>query len=237
MSVERLVFINARGLYEQLKLKRQFSNWITEKIKAYNLELNEDYMELLTPLKSTLFNNFNTTGRPKTEYILTQEAADLIAKGKLNINIGMSDGFKRHKIQNLLKNWLHMDKEISDIKGEIDDLQNEIPSISLPDGIEYKEGLKSGKIADETFEKAGKIEMLSQRLDLLIERYQELKEDYMKLQKAIFKLDYQERLLIEYRYYNDWQWYIIAKELNIAETNCKRYVGEIIDKLVLNFEW
>lgn len=61
---ERL--INARELHKALGSKRQFANWIHERIKKYKFEENEDFLTIL--LKSE-------GGRPKKEYILRIDVA------------------------------------------------------------------------------------------------------------------------------------------------------------------
>ena len=61
---ERL--INARELHDALKSKRDFSNWINDRIKKYHFEENEDFLTIL--LKSN-------GGRPKREYILRIDVA------------------------------------------------------------------------------------------------------------------------------------------------------------------
>ena len=61
---ERL--INARDLHEALQSKRQFANWIDERIKKYKFEEKNDFLTIL--LKSE-------GGRPKKEYILRLDVA------------------------------------------------------------------------------------------------------------------------------------------------------------------
>ena len=58
--------INARELHERLGSKRQFANWIEERIKKYKFEEHEDFLTIL--LKSD-------GGRPKKEYILKLDVA------------------------------------------------------------------------------------------------------------------------------------------------------------------
>ncbi len=58
--------INARELHEALKSKRDFSNWINDRIKKYHFEENQDFSTIL--LKSS-------GGRPKKEYILRIDVA------------------------------------------------------------------------------------------------------------------------------------------------------------------
>ena len=64
---ERL--INARELHDALESKRDFSNWINDRIKKYCFEENEDFSTIL--LKSS-------GGRPKKEYILKLDVAKRI---------------------------------------------------------------------------------------------------------------------------------------------------------------
>ena len=61
---ERL--INARDLHKALQSKRQFANWIDERIKKYKFEEKNDFLTIL--LKSE-------GGRPKKEYILRLDVA------------------------------------------------------------------------------------------------------------------------------------------------------------------
>ena len=65
---ERL--INARELHKALKSKRDFSNWISDRIKKYNFIKDEDFSTILLE---------STGGRPKKEYILKLDVAKEIA--------------------------------------------------------------------------------------------------------------------------------------------------------------
>ena len=58
--------INARELHAKLGSKRQFANWIEERVKKYKFEENEDFLTIL--LKSE-------GGRPKKDYILKLDVA------------------------------------------------------------------------------------------------------------------------------------------------------------------
>lgn len=62
--------VDARELHEKLKSKRDFSNWITDRIEKYDFIENIDFTTIL--LKST-------GGRPRVEYVLTLDAAKEIA--------------------------------------------------------------------------------------------------------------------------------------------------------------
>lgn len=67
-SKEKLV--NARELHQALKSKRDFSNWISDRIKKYNFIKDEDFSTILLE---------STGGRPKREYILKLDIAKEIA--------------------------------------------------------------------------------------------------------------------------------------------------------------
>lgn len=61
--------VSARDLHEFLESKRDFSNWIKDRIEKYDLVENLDYV---------VFNNFGENpkgGRPLTEYALSVDAA------------------------------------------------------------------------------------------------------------------------------------------------------------------
>ena len=62
--------VNARELHEALNSKRDFSNWITDRIKKYNFIEDEDFSTILLE---------STGGRPKKEYILRLDVAKEIA--------------------------------------------------------------------------------------------------------------------------------------------------------------
>ena len=62
--------VDARELHEKLESKRDFSNWITDRIQKYDFVENIDFTTIL--LKST-------GGRPRTEYALTLDTAKEIA--------------------------------------------------------------------------------------------------------------------------------------------------------------
>lgn len=61
--------VNARELHDFLESKRDFSNWIKDRIEKYGLVENEDYV---------VFANFGENskgGRPQIEYALSVDAA------------------------------------------------------------------------------------------------------------------------------------------------------------------
>ena len=62
--------VDARELHEKLESKRDFSNWITDRIQKYDFVENIDFTTIL--LKST-------GGRPRIEYALTLDTAKEIA--------------------------------------------------------------------------------------------------------------------------------------------------------------
>ena len=62
--------VDARELHEKLESKRDFSNWITDRLTKYDFVENIDFTTIL--LKST-------GGRPRTEYALTLDTAKEIA--------------------------------------------------------------------------------------------------------------------------------------------------------------
>ena len=67
-SKEKL--INARQLHKELGSKRDFSNWITDRINKYGFIENEDFSTILLE---------STGGRPRKEYILKLDVAKEIA--------------------------------------------------------------------------------------------------------------------------------------------------------------
>lgn len=62
--------INARELHKALKSKRDFSNWISDRIKKYDFKENEDFSTILLE---------STGGRPRKEYILKLDVAKEIS--------------------------------------------------------------------------------------------------------------------------------------------------------------
>lgn len=62
--------VDARELHEKLESKRDFSNWITDRIEKYDFVENIDFTTIL--LKST-------GGRPRVEYAITLDTAKEIA--------------------------------------------------------------------------------------------------------------------------------------------------------------
>ena len=66
--------VNARDLHAFLESKRDFSNWIKDRIKAYDFIENQDYQ---------FFNNFGENpknDRPANEYKLTVTRLSEMAK-------------------------------------------------------------------------------------------------------------------------------------------------------------
>lgn len=66
-SGEKLV--NARELHENLFISTRFNDWITRHINNYGFLENEDFYSFLS----------KTSGRPRTEYLLTMDTAKEIA--------------------------------------------------------------------------------------------------------------------------------------------------------------
>lgn len=62
--------VNAREMHEFLESKRQYANWIQDKLESYGFEEGHDF---LTDLLKT------SNGRPKKEYYLTLDTAKEIA--------------------------------------------------------------------------------------------------------------------------------------------------------------
>lgn len=65
--------VNARELHAFLQSKRQFANWIQDRIEKYGFSQDKDYV---------VFNSFvknSQGGRPTTEYLLTMDTAKEIA--------------------------------------------------------------------------------------------------------------------------------------------------------------
>lgn len=62
--------VDARELHEKLESKRDFSNWITDRIQKYDFVENIDF---------TTISSKSTGGRPRTEYALTLDTAKEIA--------------------------------------------------------------------------------------------------------------------------------------------------------------
>ena len=62
--------VNARELHHALESKRDFSNWISDRIEKYEFLENEDFSTIL--LKSS-------GGRPKKEYMLKIDVAKELA--------------------------------------------------------------------------------------------------------------------------------------------------------------
>lgn len=234
MSTKKQVFVSAREIYDEFGLKKPFCTWMNAKIKSLDLEENCDYVVFFT--QGNKINLLPKKGRPQKEYLISKRVVHLISKGDMELNVSLRTGIKKERVLQLLKKWAFIEEDMTDIDKQIKELQDELSSIPEPDGIEYREGLKSTKIVDETFQKVSKIEHLSKNLDILIKKYQAIESDHLKIQELILKLDYQERILIEYRYLKLWQWFNIAKELKISEINCKRYHNEIIEKLTVLYE-
>lgn len=66
--------INARDLHSQLGVKKDFSNWIKDKIKNYGFEENIDY-KMCSPKKASGLNG----GQNKIDYLLTLSTAKELA--------------------------------------------------------------------------------------------------------------------------------------------------------------
>ena len=62
--------INARELHEFLESKRQFANWIQDRIEKYGFIDGEDFLTVLLESQG---------GRPRTEYLLKMDVAKEIA--------------------------------------------------------------------------------------------------------------------------------------------------------------
>ncbi|WP_052465118.1 antA/AntB antirepressor family protein [Geoalkalibacter subterraneus] len=95
--------IDARTLYETLKIKKSFSIWIRSNFKKINLEKGRDYREIeVLDLKVQ-----NFVGRPRTDYLLSLDAAKHIAmmsKGRVahTVRQYFIDIEKRYRIESAL---------------------------------------------------------------------------------------------------------------------------------------
>ena len=67
--------ISARQLHEKLEVKGDFSSWIKYQIESLDLEENVDYIVFLNNGE-----NLAQDGRPKTEYVLTLDTANLASR-------------------------------------------------------------------------------------------------------------------------------------------------------------
>jgi len=65
--------VNARELHEFISSAQEFANWIKNRIEKYGFIENEDYLIILSNRSD------GKAGKPKSEYILTMEAAKEIA--------------------------------------------------------------------------------------------------------------------------------------------------------------
>lgn len=70
MNGDRITAVNARDLWKFLESKRQFANWIKERIENYGFVEGKDFLTNL--LKSDF-------GRPTTEYIVSLDMAKELA--------------------------------------------------------------------------------------------------------------------------------------------------------------
>ena len=57
--------INARDLYEALDVRRDFSNWIKDRIEKYGFEEGKSYLPILANRSGRL------SGKPRQDYLLT----------------------------------------------------------------------------------------------------------------------------------------------------------------------
>lgn len=64
--------VDARTLHQKLNSKRDFSNWITDKIQDYGFQQHKDYSIIL-------LNNTGQRGKPRIDYHLTLDTAKEIA--------------------------------------------------------------------------------------------------------------------------------------------------------------
>lgn len=63
------IYISARELWEKLESKRQFGNWIKDRIEKCGYTEGEDYLTIL------LNRSDGKPGKPRTDYLLTTLAA------------------------------------------------------------------------------------------------------------------------------------------------------------------
>lgn len=87
--------VSARDLHTALEVKKDFSDWIKQKLKVHRLTANVDF-ELIAGQKGVYpQKGENLGGRPTTEYLLTLDAAKIIGLGTNNAK---GDQLKRYFI-------------------------------------------------------------------------------------------------------------------------------------------
>ena len=142
---ERL--INARELHEALESRRDFSNWINDRIKKYKFEEDEDFSTIL--LKSN-------GGRPKKEYILKLDVAKELCMIENN-EIG----------RKIRKYFIEIEKRYRQI---VESPQNifDVMRLALNQIEENEKKLKL--IENQTKENSSEIENIKNKIDVIIQK-------------------------------------------------------------------
>lgn len=127
-DAQQRTVVNARELHAFLESKRQFANWIQDRIEKYGFTDGEDYTSF-----NEIVKRENGGGTTRTEYLLTMDTAKeiamvennekgrqvrryfiecekrLFAKAKFEHQGNMEDGYwpKRHEVARLLLNMAY----------------------------------------------------------------------------------------------------------------------------------
>lgn len=123
--------VNARELHEFLENKRQFADWIKQRIEQYGFKENEDYITESLVSQNCEIKNIRGGDRKSVNYIITTDMAKELAmvenneKGraarKYFINVE-----KNYKDE-LLKIQDNAYRKIGQLQMEIENLKNKIP--------------------------------------------------------------------------------------------------------------
>lgn len=227
-TTDGLILVDARRLYEEVGGKKDFSTWFSRQKNSANLAENVDFIVFSPSQNNGFFPKKIGKGRPRTEYLLTMEAANTISKGNITLRAYMKSDELRQRIKLLLEEWSTLEKRTNNLGEAIDELEEEMVDVPSIEAVTNEEHIPSGKITDPTHSKVAKLEALGRRLDMYIEERNTLWESYEWLESLVRKLPYVDQQIILLYYQEDLTWIDVGKKLDFTPKYCQKSARRLL---------
>ncbi|SKC82995.1 hypothetical protein [Maledivibacter halophilus] len=121
------------------------------------------------------------------------------------------------------------------VVAHVEELKRELKEIDMEDGIKAINYLSSKTSPTNKIEKVVEDTAISNitRKDLVLKQIELYEYKISKIEEAINSLEEKEQKIIESKYIQGNQWYIVAHEENYSEKWCKKIRNTAINKLTL----
>lgn len=147
--------INARSLYNFFEIKRQFTDWIKDRIEKYNFIEHQDYIIVSEKIEN---------GRPLQEYYFSKIAAILIATGE---NDEKAKDLRKRLIESEMKLKKAANELIEEQKKQLQLEIREKRRLAIDNNVLSNHKEESWKIAESFKSKA----LLFERLENMLFEY------------------------------------------------------------------